>query len=192
MKHPSRLLLSCLPAVLLLCQCSGPKEVKKDLSTMTLAQRSTAKPSAEQRSQFEKYIGGMNGKSGAGSYYQKQMHQAKGYGASSYAGQKQFNAKQSSFGRSKAMGTDMTYSMGGKQSSMAGSAFKSGQSRYARQEAREGGSAFSGGNDIFSTGSALSRSKARPRAPQIIETIESTSAKNSAYSEDEVKKLLGR
>lgn len=187
-----RLLTACC-AALLLCQCSSPKGSKKNSSEMTLAQRAMAKPDASQRSQFEKYIGGKGLNTGAGSWYQKQMHHSKGFdGANSYAGQKQFKTNGSWFGRSRATGMDMTYSLGDKQSAMGGSAFKAGQARFGKQSAREGSAAFSGGDDIFSTGSALPRSKGTPRAPKIIETIESTSMKNAAYSEDDVKKLLGR
>jgi hypothetical protein len=182
-------LLLCL----MLCHCSAPEEKKKSTKEMSLAQRAMQKPDASVRSQFEKYIGGSGMKTGAGNFYQKQMHQSKGFNAgNSYAGQKQFKAGQSWFGKSKAPGMDMTYSMGGKQASMAGSSFKSGQSRFAGQSAREGGSAFSGGGDTFSTRSALTRAKGTPQSPLIIENIEATSTKKSAYSEDEVKSLLGR
>ncbi len=185
-------LLLCVSAVLGLCHCSASGDGKKTPKEMTLAQRAMQKPDANVRSQFEKYIGGTGTKAGAGSWYQKQMHHSKSFGSTSYGGQKSFKAGQSWFGKSKAPGMDMTYSMGGRQSSMAGSAFKAGESRFGGKSAHEAGSAFSGGGDVFGTGSALTRAKGTPRAPLIIENFEATSTKKSAYSESEVKSLLGR
>lgn len=191
MNQPLPLLLG-ISAAMLLCHCSAPKEETKSTKEMSLAQRAMQMPDEKVRSQFEKYIGGAGSKTGAGSFYQKQMHHSKSFGGGSYAGQKSFKADQSWFGKSKAPGMDMTYSMGGGQSSMAGNAFKSGPSRFTNQGARENGSAFSGGGDVFSTRSALPRSQSGSKIPQIIGDYQGTSTKKSAYSEDEVKSLLGR
>ncbi|MGV3661636.1 MAG: hypothetical protein ACO1TE_15720 [Prosthecobacter sp.] len=194
MNHPLPLLLG-ISASMLLCHCSAPEEKESSTKEMSLAQRTMQKPDTKVRSQFEKYITGSGSgmKTGAANWYQKQMHHSKGFnGGSAYAGQKAFKTGQSWFGKSKAPGMDMTYSMGGRQSSMASSSFKSGQSRFGSREAREGSSAFSGGNDVFGTRSALTRAKGTPEAPLIIENYEATSTKKSAYSEDEVKRLLGR
>lgn len=191
MIQPLPLLLSIAISAML-CQCSAPEEKKTSTKEMSLAQRAMQKPDPNVRSQFEKYIGGSGSKAGAGNWYQKQMHHSKAFGGNSYAGQKSFKAGQSWFGKSKAPGMDMTYSMGGKQASMAGNAFKSGKSNFAGKEAREGGSAFSAGGDSFSTRPHLPRSRSGSMLPQIIENVEATSTKNSAYSEDDVKSLLGR
>ncbi len=189
-------LLLSLCAALALCQCSTKTEKPKSTSEMTLQQRATLKPNQNQRSQFEKYITGSKGMKGsAGNYYQKQMHHSKSFGGgNSYAGQKQFKAGQSWFGKSKASGMDMTYALGDHQSSMGRTAFKADASRMGRQEAREAGSAFNGGGNIFKTGSALTRAEGMPEAPLIIEDRSqgSSSGKKAAYTEDEVKKLLGR
>lgn len=191
MKHPLLPLL-CIATSGLLCQCSAPEEKKTSTKEMSLAQRAMQKPDPNVRSQFEKYIGGSGNKAGAGNWYQKQMHHSKAFGGNSYAGQKSFKAGQSWFGKSKATGMDMTYSMGGKQASMAGNAFKSGQSNFAGKEAREAGSAYGAGGDTFSTRPHLPRSRSGALMPPIIENFEATSTKNSAYSEDDVKSLLGR
>lgn len=191
MKHLLPLLL-CVSAALLLSQCSGPEKKKTSSLDMSLKERSMQKPDASVRSQFEKYIGGTGAKGATGNWYQRQMHHSKSFGGGSYAGQKNFKADQSWFGKSKAMGTDMTYSMGGKQASMGKGSFKAGQSSFAGQGARENGSAFSGAGDIFSTRSALPYSQSGSKIPQIIENIQTTSTKKSAYSESEVKSLLGR
>lgn len=185
-------LLLCLPAALMFCQCSVHKEKPKP-SEMTLQQRATLKPDANQRSQFEKYITGTKGTKGsAGNHFQKQMHHSKSFGGkNTYTGQKNFKTGQSWFGKSKAPGMDMTYALGDHQSSMGKNSFKAGSSRFGGMEARESGSSF-GGNQTFKTGSALTRARATGKAPLIIENIEAKSTKKSAYSEDEVRSLLGR
>lgn len=191
--NPLPPLLLCVLMAALLCQCSGTEEKSKNVKEMTLAQRAMQKPDEKVRSQFEKYIGGKGMKGSTGSWYQRQMHHSKGFsGGNAYAGQKGFKAGQSWFGKSKAQGMDMTYSMGGKQASMAGNSFKSGQSRFTNQAANEAGSAFGAGGDVFSTRSALPRSQSGSKIPHIIENIEATSTKKSAYTEEDVKSLLGR
>lgn len=142
---------------------------------------------------MKKYVSGTSSKGKAGAHFQKQMHNSKNFnGGNSYAGQKQFKTGQSWFGKSKAPGMDMTYALGDHQSHMGRSTFKTDTSRWGSQTARESNSTFSGGDNMFKTGSALTRSRAQGKAPHIIETIETTSMKKAAYSEDEVKRLLGR
>lgn len=189
-------LFLCISSALALCQCSTKTEKPKSTSEMTLQQRATLKPNQNQRSQFEKYITGSKGMKGsAGNYYQKQMHHSKSFnGGNSYAGQKQFKTGQSWFGKSKAPSMDMTYALGDHESSMAHSTFKANASRMGRQEAREGSASFYGSDNMFKTGSALTRAEGRPKAPVIIENRSdgTYSGKKSAYTEDEVRKLLGR
>jgi hypothetical protein len=189
-------LLICLPAAVVLCQCSSgeKKAAKKDTANMSLAQRSMLKPDANQRSSFEKYITSPQSKSNAGAYFQKQMHQSKSFnGGQSYAGQKQFKTDESRFGKSKAQNMDMTYALGDKRASGTSGAFKTESSRFAGKQARESGSAFSGADNVFKAGSALTRSKGTPKAPLIIENYNDRGGgKASAYTEDEVKKLLNR
>lgn len=195
MNQPVRLLI-CVSAGLVLCQCSSTEKKKtKDKSEMSLSQRAMAKPDDKQRSSFEKYITDpkMAKGSSAGAYFQKQVHHSKSFnGGDAYAGQKQFKANQSRFGKSQARGADMTYALGDKQPSGMKDSFKTDASKFGSQQAREAGSAFNGGDNIFKTGSALTRSKGTPKAPLIIENLDAVSSKKSAYSEDEVKRLLNR
>lgn len=189
--------LICLLAAAALCQCSSggkKKEEKNDVAGMTLAQRSMQKPDQNRRSSYEKYITNSRSKGNAGSHFQKQMHHSKSFnGGNSYAGQKQFKTSQSWFSRSKSRSSDMTYSLGGKQAVESKSAFETQASRFADQSAREGSSMFRDGGNVFETGSALTRDERRVRKPLIIENYnDRAEGKKSAYTEDEVKKLLNR
>lgn len=192
MNPPVRLLL-CLSAGLVLCQCSSTAK-KKDPSQQTLMQRTNAKPDQNKRSSFEKYMTDPKlAKGGAGAYFQKQAHHSKSFnGGAAYAGQKQFKTSQSKFGRSQAGGADMTYALGDKRASGMKNSFKTDVSRFGSQQAREGGSIFSGADNMFKTNSALPRSKSFGKAPSIIENYNDMGGKKSAYSEAEVKKLLNR
>lgn len=193
MNSTTRLLL-CLGAGVVLCQCSGPEKKSKKPNTadMPLAQRAMLKPNENQRSSYEKYMTDPKSSKGqAGAYYQKQMHHSKSFnGADSYAGQKQFKTDQSWFGKSRNRSADMTYSLGDRKASGIDT-FKADSSRFGGQQARESDSTF--GANTFKTGSALSRSKINGKWPDIIENYnDKGGGKKSAYSEDEVRKLLNR
>lgn len=186
--------LSCLCVGLMLCQCSSNEKKKVDSADLPLAKRATSGPDMSKRSRYEKYMNDPKmGRSSAGSYFQKQAHNSKTFsGASSYAGQKEFKTSQSIFGKSKAPGMNMTYKLGDKQSPAMKSTFKADASRFGSQQAKEANSVFSGADSRFGTSSALTRSQSIGRAPKIIENYNDRGGKKSAYSEDEVKRLLNR
>lgn len=195
MNLPMRLLI-CLGAGAVLCQCSSTEKKKKvDPSEQSLMKRTTSGVDMSKRSSYEKYMSDPKlTKGSAGMYFQKQTHHSKSFnGGNSYAGQKQFKTSQSPFGRSKASGSNMTYALGDKQAGGTKNTFKANESRFGSQQAREGSSVFSGADNQFKTGSALTRSKSFGKAPKIIENYNDRGGgKKSAYSEDEVRKLLNR
>jgi hypothetical protein len=195
MNSPTRLLI-CFSAGVVLCQCSTTTEKKKaDPSEQSLVKRTTSGMDLSKRSSFEKYMSDPKlSKGSAGSFFQKQSHHAKNFnGGDSYAGQKQFKTSQSLFGRSKTKDLNMTYALGDKQAGGTKNSFKADVSRFGSQQAREGNSVFSGADAQFKTGLALPRSKGIGKGPQIIENYNDRGGgKKSAYSEDEVRKLLNR
>lgn len=179
---------------LLLCQCSSGGKKKVDPADQSLAKRTTSGPDLNKRSRYEKYMNDPKmGKSSAGSYFQKQAHHSKTFnGADSYSGQKEFKTSQSIYGKSKAPGMNMTYSLGDKQASEMKSTFRTDASRFGSQQAKEASSVFSGADNQFNTGSALTRSQSIGKAPKIIENYNDKGGKKSAYSEEEVRRLLNR
>jgi hypothetical protein len=187
-------LLICLSAGVVLCQCSSPDKKKADPTEQTLVKRTTSGVDMNKRSSFEKYMNDpkLAGGSG-GSYFSKQMHHSKSFnGGNAYAGQKQFKTSQSLFSK-KATGFDMTYALGDKQAGGTQNNFKADASRFGSQQAREGNSFFSGANTEFKTGLALPRSKGIGKGPKIIENYNDRGeGKKSAYSEEEVRRLLNR
>ena len=187
-------LLTCLGAAVALCQCYGPEKKNSDPSEQTLVKRTTSGVDLNKRSSFEKYMTDPKlAKGSAASYFSKQTHHSKSFnGGNSYAGLKQYKTSQSLFSK-RASGVDMTYALGDKQAGGAKNSFKTDVSRFGSQQAREGGSFFSGADQSFKTGLALPRSKGIGKGPKIIENYDDRGAgKKSAYSEDEVRKLLNR
>lgn len=187
-------LLICLSTSVVLCQCTSTKKKKEDPSEQSLVKRTTSGVDLNKRSQYEKYMNDPKlSKNSAGSYFQKQSHHSKNFnGGNSYSGQKEFKTSQSVYGKSKA-NFDMTYALGDKQALTKKNGFKTEVSRFSSQEAREGSAVFSGADNIFNTGSALTRSQRIGKAPKIIENYnDKGGGKKSAYSEEEVRKLLNR
>lgn len=192
--NPTLRLLICLSTGFALCQCSSNEKKKVDPAEQTLAKRTTSGVDMNKRSRYEKFMSDPKlSKSSAGSYFQKQTHHSKSFnGGDSYSGQKEFKTSQSLFGKSKA-NFDMTYALGDKQALGKNSTFNADESRFGKQKAREGDSLFSGADNEFKTGSALTRSKSTGKAPKIIENYNDRGeGKKSAYSEEEVRQLLNR
>jgi len=188
-------LLICLSAAVLLCHCSGTEKKNVNTADLSLEKRTTMGVDMNKRSQFEKYMNDPKlAKGSAGSHFQSQKYNAKSFnGGNSYAGMKQFKTRQTQFGKSKTKGFDMTYALGDKQAGGMNHNFKTDVSQFSNQQAREGKSIFSGADNTFKTGSALTRSKSIGKPPHIIENYnDKGNGKKSAYSEEEVRKLLNR
>jgi len=188
-------LLICLSAGVVLCQCTSTKKKKEDPAAQSLVKRTTSGVDMNKRSKYEKYMSDPKlANSSAGSHFQKQTHHSKSFnGGDSYSGQKEFKTSESIYGRSKSKNFDMTYALGNKQALNKNNSFKAAESRFGSQKAREGDSLFSGADNEFKTGSALTRSKSTGKAPKIIENYNDRGeGKKSAYSEEEVRKLLNR
>jgi hypothetical protein len=189
-------LLICLGASVLLCQCSSTKKKKVNTAELPLEKRATMGVDMNKRSHFEKYMGDPKlAKGSAGSYFQKQSyHSTSLKGGKSYiGGQKEFKTSQTLFGKSKTKGLDMTYALGDKKALGIDHKFKTDASQFSNQQAREGKSVFSGADNVFKTRSALTRSKSTGKEPHIIENYnDKGNGKKSAYSEDEVRKILNR
>ncbi len=196
--NPTMRFLICLSAGVVLCQCTTKTTTKKkkvDPSEQSLQTRTTSGVDMTKRSQYEKFMNDPKlANSSAGSHFQKQMHHSKSFnGGDSYSGQKQFKTGESIYGRSKSKSFDMTYALGDKQALSKKNGFKTDESRFGSQKAREGDSLFGGADNQFNTGSALTRSKSLGKAPKIIENYNDRGeGKKSAYSEEEVRRLLNR
>jgi len=193
---PTVRLLICLSAGVVLCQCISTKKKKKeDPAEQSLVKRTTSGMDLTKRSKYEKFMNDPKLANGsAGSHFQKQTHHSKSFnGNNSFSGQKEFKTSESIYGRSKSKNFDMTYALGDKQALGKNNSFKAAESRFGSQKAREGDSLFSGADNQFKTGSALTRSKSLGKAPKIIENYNDRGeGKKSAYSEEEVRKLLNR
>lgn len=184
-------------SVVVLCSCaggSGKKKPSKSLDEVSLGQRLNGKPDMNQRSQYEKYISNAtDGRGKAGTQFQKEMFRSSTFQGKQAGGfDNSFKTKQSAVSRWKFWARDNSFSQAGKGSNIASKTFDAGGDSTASKAAPEGAMTFSGADNQFGTKSALTRSERVGRLPNIIETIDTTSTKNSSYTEDEVKRLMNR
>lgn len=121
----------------------------------------------------------------------------KSYKANEYAGTKSFKAgeyKTGSFtqGDNKNRMGKQQFGGSNKTPSYADNSFNTRESRLASQQARDGSRTFSGADDTFKTGSVRDalRSQQKNDRPKFIELEQQR--KDPAYTEDQVRRLLGR
>jgi hypothetical protein len=182
--------LALVPALLCSCGSSKDKKKKKDLMSQTLGSR-LDRPDMTRQSSYQKFMDSSKDTGSMGSHFQK-----KGFHSSNFAaGQKAGGMNQAyktdpakGFGASKY--ADSNFAQSDKGSLFSRKEFGTGSAFDAGKNSPSGSSAFSGANDIFGTRSALPKSLRTARPEKIIE--ERGSNTNQAYSEDDVKRLLGR
>jgi hypothetical protein len=186
------LLLLCL---LSLASCAGPEEKKSTppLMSQKMATR-MSKPDLNRRSIYDKSMqAALNPKSDSGAWFGRQKHHSK-----TFSGTKTFTEtpgyKTDTFSRAgekSIMGTQK-FGEAGKVPADADSTFATAESPMAGQTAREASQTFAGANDTFKTSSnrdALKSQRKNDR-PTFIQIEEYS--KSPAYSEEQVRKLLGR
>lgn len=163
--------------------------------TKRMQTRLLAKPDTKHRSLYDKEMQASLGRKdrNMGGWLSSQKYKAGTYaGTKAYSVGKGFKTdsfdggdKSSRMGRQTFDGTDKT-------SPMANDSFDTDASRFASKEARDGGQTFreSGSQfDTFANRAAL-KSQQKNDKPKFIELEEN--AKGPAYSEDQVRKLMGR
>lgn len=121
----------------------------------------------------------------------------KSYKSNEYAGTKSFKAgeyKTGSFtqGDNKSRMGKQQFGERDKTPAYADNNFNTRESRFASQQARDGNRTFSGADDTFKTGSVRDalRSQEKNDRPKFIELEQQR--KDPAYTEDQVRRLLGR
>ncbi|HYF36982.1 MAG TPA: hypothetical protein VD994_16915 [Prosthecobacter sp.] len=185
-----------LAAALLLASCAGDGKSTKatpPLMSQRMEQR-FRKPDMNRRSIYDKSMqASLNKSSDTGSWFGRQKHGTKDF-ASTKAFTQTPKFKTNGFARaaSKSPMGSQGFAQAGKVSKDADTAFSTAASPFAGQTARESSQTFSGANDTFKTSAnrdAL-KSQQKNEGPTFIVTDEHS--KNPAYSEEQVRKLLGR
>ena len=199
-----KLILTTL-ALATLCSCgSSSSRGDKSLADMSMGERFDRSKKAMQegntssdknfRSQYEKSATSVlsQGKSGSAGWLGRQKH-----GAHDFNGVKSFRADE--FKTTTFSGADDKNWMGklalserDKVPAFADETFGTKKSAFANDQAREGSQKSRFGDDVFKTtmNREAAKSQKKNKGPTIIELPEQ--AEGSAYTEDEVKKLLGR
>ena len=190
--------LSLLLLSLLLGACSSTEEKKTpDLMSQKMSDRFSSSRrrmgDMNDRSVFDKSMqsGYVKGKDTAGWLGKKS------YKANEYKGSKSFKAKDYKAGEfsgaknKSSMGND-DFAQAAKIADAADDSFKTADSRFSQKTARQGSQVFSGADDRYKTpeNREATRSLKKDNRPKIIQLEEQS--RTPAYSEEQVRRLLGR
>jgi hypothetical protein len=191
MKHA--LLLLPLAFTLAACTSSDGSKETPPLMSERMANRLT-KPDLSRRSIYDKSMQASLGKTkGSASRFSQLKHDGK-----TYSGTKTF-ADTSAFKTTDYARRDDKSAMGRKgfaeaerSPAFADDSFATNESRMAGQTAREAGSTFKGSDRVFGTSDVrdAAASQRKNTQPSFIQLEDS--GRTSAYTEDQVRKLLGR
>jgi len=181
----------------LLCSCGlfgggdGAKKKKssKPDSERTLGER-LSKPNLDKESPFQKYLAS-SPRGNAGSHYQTQEHRAKNFDATKQADVVKWHKVDYAKGLTQTRDGSQTFNTAGKGDRFASRTFDTTMNREGGNMAREGSSFARDGSRVFSTDSALPSNQQVGKPPKIIENRALENG-GQTYSEDQVKKLLGR
>lgn len=132
------------------------------------------------------------GKDTGGWFGRKRYHSNQYAGTQSYTNTGSFKTSGYSRAEDKSAMAKQGFAQSDKVSSSADDGFKTENSEFADQSAREGGQTFSGASDIFKTRSNrdAKRSQDKNDRPKFI--VPEENYRNPAYTEDQVRRLLGR
>jgi len=190
-------LASALLACLLLPSCQHSKETTSSRSSQPRGMESRLlKPNMTKGNPFEKQFNTASaGDRGAMKSFGSKSYRAKDVGGlKSFGGVKNFKTGEfSQAGKLSHMGKE-TSRFSSQNSRMGKQAFATKESRFGGMTARQDGQSFRGGNSTFKTNDFQPGKKALDDNKRIyVEPGQLDPAQNaSAYSEDEVKRLLGR
>lgn len=173
-----------------------PKKAAASAGSQTFAQRVSSShkrmndPNA--RSQFDKAAQSSLARGKSSDWLAGRQFKTDRYHAKSYGGTKAYPAKPYDGGKKRSSMGSQSFAQAGKAAPEAGRNFDTSTSSMAGQQAREGSQEFEGGNAIFKTSpnrDAL-RSQQKNDRPKFIELEENQ--RKPAYSEEQVRRLLGR
>ncbi|MES2735088.1 MAG: hypothetical protein V4672_02135 [Verrucomicrobiota bacterium] len=193
----SRLCLLFITALMAACSTAEEKQTPPVMSQRMsdrIASSRRRMQDQNDRSIYDKAMQSSitNGKDTGGWLGRKNYKSNQFSGSKAYTNTKDFktgsfagSSSQSSMGR-------QSFAQAGKKSSVADTTFKTDSSRFAGQKAREDSQMFSGSDDVFKTGSVRDalRSQQKNETPKFIELEEQK--RDPAYSEAQVRRLLGR
>jgi hypothetical protein len=190
--------LSLLLLSLLLGACSSTEENKTpDLMSQKMSDRFSSSRrrmgNMNDRNIYDKAMqsGYTKGKDTAGWLGKKS------YKANEYTGSKSFKARDFKAGEfsgaknKSSMGND-DFAQGAKVSAAADDSFKTADSRFSQKTSRQGSQVFSGADDLYKTpdNREAAKSMKKDNTPKAIKLEEQS--RSPAYSEEQVRRLLGR
>lgn len=190
--------LALLPFLLGACSSGEEPQKTPDVMSQRMADRIASSRrrmnDPNDRSVFDKAMQASVTKGKAtGGWLGRKNYQANPYsGTQSYTNTGTFKTSGYSGADDKSAMGKQGFAQSDKVSSSANDGFKTGSSAFADQSAREGNQTFSGAGDIFKTGAnrEARRSQEKNDRPQFI--VPAENAQKPAYTEEQVRRLLGR
>ena len=192
-----RLTLAVLASALMSC-AQNDKDKRDPLNTQGSMQRRMLKPDMSKSHPFEKAFNTAS----AGDRGGMKSWGRKGFHSNDVAGMKEFGGGSQSFkagefsqaGKSSRWGSkDSSY--GSKANRMSGQNFDTKTSRFECQMAKQNSQMFQQGNDTYRTGEFQPAKKSLDDNKRVVIEVGApgdSAPSANAYSEDEVKRLLGR
>lgn len=191
-------LSALLLASLSLISCAGThKEAAPPLMSQKMAKRFTSKPDPNKRSIYDKDMkASLDAKKGGTAFLSRQK-----YGTKKYTGSKEFKShtpdyktKEFTSGKDKTHMGEKKFTQADKKPSYADQSFNTKKSWFGKRTAHDGSKTFHDSTDVFKTSAnhAALKSQEKNKRPQIIELENKKGDGQSAYSEEQVKKLIGR
>lgn len=194
MIHPSCLLM----AAFLLVGCTSKKTSRyDDLGGQPMSKRIANSMKRmndpHDRSHFDKTMQAALGGNQSAGWLSKQKHFTSDFnGVKSFTGNTAFKTQDFSGSDLKSRLNDQGFNQRKKEPSFADHMFKTDQNPFARKMSGDDTRTFAGANDVFKTRANREglKEQKKDNTPQFIEL--DPNEKRSAYTEDEVRQLLGR
>lgn len=184
--------LILLPLLLAACS-SEPEKKTPPLMSQRMADR-LRRPDLNKRSVYEKSMQTtMTRGKDTGGWLGRQKYKAATYqGGKAYTNTPDYQTGSFSGADARSPMGSATFAQKDKQASGAGQSFQTRESRLAGQTAREGSQDYRDGGTVFKTRADREALKSQKKnvQPEFIELEEQR--RNPAYSEEQVRKLLGR
>ncbi len=194
MTHPFRLLV----LVFILASCASKKTSRHDdlggqPMSKRIANSMKRMNDPHDRSHFDKTMQASLGGNKSAGWLSKQKHSTSDFnGVRSFTGMTAFKTQAFAGSDRKSQLSDQGFKQREKEPSFADNIFKTNQNPFANKMSRDDTRSFSGANDVFKTKANREGLKEQKKnnTPEFIEL--DPKERRSAYTEDEVRNLLGR
>lgn len=190
--------ISCFIFALFIVSCSSKKPSRHDdfggqPMSKRIANSMKRMNDPNDRSQFDKTMQASLGGNQSAGWLSRQKHSVGDFnGVKSFQGMQSFKTQDFTGSAMKSPLAKQAFNQREKQPSFADDAFKTDQNPFSQKMSRDDSRSYSGADDVFKTKANREGLKEQKKnnTPKIIEL--DPKERRSAYTEDEVRSLMGR